>query len=216
MNWTVDALCAGTAAPFRGRNKSAFAKQPVTGPVMITAMGLSGDQQADRKRHGGPDMALHHYPRDHHAYWATELGGHPLLEEPGAFASNLSTIGLTEGEVRLGDRFRLGTALIEACQPRQPCWKIEHRFDRKGMVKRILATRRCGWFYRVIEEGEARAGDILVREGPRGSYWTMAEVFEAVWGSSEAANRALLEEMAATQLMARQLREGIRDWLAKH
>lgn len=96
--------------------------------------GLAADEPADRRVHGGPEMALHLYPLDHHDWWRSAIGDHPALDEPGSFDSNLAVSGLTEDRVHIGDRFRLGTALIEVSQPRQPCWKIEHRFGHRGMV----------------------------------------------------------------------------------
>jgi MOSC domain-containing protein YiiM len=100
-------------------------------------------------------------PKDHHAFWRDQIGDHPLLEEPGCFGTNLAMTGLTEGEVLVGARFRLGSALLEACQPRQPCSTIEQHFAHPGMVKSIVANGRCGWFFRVLEEGVAEAGDRL-------------------------------------------------------
>ncbi|TIX50369.1 MOSC domain-containing protein [Alteraurantiacibacter aquimixticola] len=202
----VNAICAAAAVPFRGEEKSAIAKQPLSGKVRITTLGLAGDEQADLVHHGGPDMAVHHYPRDHHDYWRSELGDHPLLAEPGAFGSNLFTIGITEEDVLLGDRFRLGSALLEACQPRQPCWKIEHRFGEKAMVKRILRTGRCGWFYRVIEEGEAEAGDRLEKVADGLAGWSMARIFNAIWGTTHKSDPELLKEIAELPLLAEKLR----------
>lgn len=206
MRHEVLALCAGSSVPFRGDEQSAIAKQPLSGKVTITRLGLAGDEQADPVHHGGPDMALHHYPLDHHAYWRGQLGDHPLLALPGAFGTNLSVLGLTEGDVFLGDRFRLGTALVEACQPRQPCWKIEHRFGEKKMVKRIMATGRCGWFYRVIEEGTCQAGDQLEKVGQGLADWSMARIFGAIWGTAAPADPALLHELARLDLLAEKLR----------
>lgn len=213
MNHNVLALCAGSARPFRGAEQSAISKQPLPGIVRIGTLGLAGDEQADPVHHGGPDMAVHHYPLDHHDFWREELGKHELLDQPGAFGSNLCVRGLTEFHVLLGDRFRLGSALLEASQPRQPCWKIEHRFGRTKMVKRILETRRCGWFYRVIEEGEARAGDRLekVENGLEG--WSMARIFEAVWGTSTPQDPGLLEEISELEQLAAKLRAKLREKL---
>ncbi len=202
----VLAICIGSAAPFRGRDKSAIAKQPLPDRVAITSDGVSGDVQVDRRHHGGPDMAVHHYPYDHHAVWRAEIGDNPLLDQPGSFGSNLSTIGLTEGNVLLGDRYRLGTVLLEACQPRQPCWKIEHQFGAKGMVKRIMRTGRCGWFYRVIEAGEAQAGDDLLLVEPGLADWPIARVFEAIWGSNTPTDLVLLQQVAGLAPLADKLR----------
>ena len=207
MNWPIQAICASRAVPFRGLERSAIAKQAIDGPVRITRLGLAGDEQADRVHHGGPDMAVHLYPLDHHAYWRDELGEHPLLAEAGAFGSNLCVAGIAENDVLLGDRFRLGEAVIEACQPRKPCWKIEHRFARKGMVKRILKTAKCGWYYRVIEEGDVEAGNALelIERGVEG--WTMAKLFNAIWGTGEPRDPSLIREMASLPKLAEHLRE---------
>ena len=123
------------------------------------------------------DMAVHHYPRDHYAEWDAWLGGHDLLSRPAAFGENIVAEGLTEDAVHIGDRFRLGSALLEISQPRKPCWKIEHHFGRKGMVARIVKQHNCGWYYRVIEEGAAQAGDTLERVEKGHVQWSVAHVF---------------------------------------
>lgn len=196
MSWTVEHLLAGTPVDFRGEEQSAIAKTPVSGPVMIGELGLAGDHQVDKIHHGGPLMAVHHYPLDHHAFWREQIGNHALLDNPGAFGTNLAVTGLTEDDIWIGDRFRLGNALLEACQPRQPCWKIEHRFGQKAMVKKVLRSGRCGWFYRVIEEGEAQAGDKLVRAERGDERWSMADIFHCIWGvSKDPAEKPTLAEM---------------------
>jgi MOSC domain-containing protein YiiM len=190
--WTIEAVCTGTARPFHGAELSAFAKRPREGIVQIHTEGLASDEQADRSVHGGPEMALHLYPLDHHDWWRGELGDHPLLDEPGGFGSNLAVAGLTEEHVHIGDRFACGTALIEVSQPRQPCWKIEHRFARKGMVGKIVASGRGGWYFRVIEPGEVQAGDSLERVAIGAGEWSVARVFRAL-----VAGKATPEELAA-------------------
>ena len=184
MNWAVEALLGGSAQPFRAEEPSAIAKAPLPGRVAITSLGLAGDTQADRVHHGGPDMALHLYPLDHHTFWREQLGEHPLLRDPGAFGSNLAVRGLAEADLAIGDRLRLGTALLEVSRPRQPCWKIEHRFGAKGMVKAILRSGRCGWYFRVLEEGAAEAGDALTMVERADHGITVARCFAAIWGTS--------------------------------
>lgn len=205
----LEAICTGTARPFNGAELSAIMKRPREGKVQVLADGLAPDEQADRHHHGGPDMALHLYPLDHHDDWAEVLGPHPLLAEPGCFGSNLAVRGLTEDMVHIGDRFRLGPkttgALIEISQPRQPCWKIEHRFDRKGMVARIVKTGRCGWYFRVIEAGDVAAGDLLERVAIGATDWSVARVFRALMAGKGTA--AELEELAALAPLSRKLRE---------
>lgn len=191
MKHIVTAVCTGTARPFLGAETSAIAKRPREGAVQVLAEGLAPDEQADRTVHGGPEMALHLYPLDHHAWWRERIGDHPALDEPGGFGSNLAVAGLTEDMVNIGDRFRLGTALVEISQPRQPCWKIEHRFGHKGMVAAIVKSGRCGWYFRVLETGEVAAGDTLERVAAGAAEWSVARVFRAL-----VAGKATPEELA--------------------
>ena len=114
----IRSLQCGQVRPFRGPEEpSAIAKQPVAGAVRVHLLGLEGDAQADLSVHGGPDKAIHHYPHDHYAFWREQLGDHPLLADYGAFGENIATEGLTEEAVCIGDRWRLGTALVEVRSP---------------------------------------------------------------------------------------------------
>ncbi len=203
----VHALCTGTPQPFKDDETSAIDKRPVDGPVAIRRLGLAGDEQADRKHHGGPDMAVHHYPRDHYPGWAEWLGGHDLLMLDAAFGENIVAEGLVESDVHIGDRFRLGTALLEISQPRQPCWKIEHRFGRKGMVKRIIGQHNCGWYYRVIEDGTAQAGDRLERVATGHARWSVARLFAALYDPAHEASAEELHEIAGLEQLSSQWRQ---------
>lgn len=205
MKHIVTAVCTGTARPFNGAELSAITKRLREGAVQVLTEGLAPDEQADRRVHGGPEMALHLYPLDHHVWWRGEIGDHPALDEPGGFGSNLAVSGLTEEMVHIGDRFRLGTALIEVSQPRQPCWKIEHRFGHKGMVARIIASGPSGWYFRVIETGEVAAGDSLERVATGAEDWSVARVFRALVAGK--ATRDELAELAALATLAPKLRE---------
>lgn len=203
--WTIEAVCAGTARPFHGAELSAIQKRAQDGPVQVHAEGLAPDEQADRRVHGGPEMALHLYPLDHHAWWRETIGDHPALGEPGGFGSNLTVTGLLEDAVHIGDRFRLGTALIEVSQPRQPCWKIEHRFGHKGMVAAIIATARCGWYFRVLKPGEVAAGDSLERVAIGAADWSVARVFRALVAGKASGEE--LAELAALPTLTPRLRD---------
>ncbi len=133
MNVEILAVLLGQIRPFRGDDEpSAIGKLPVVHPVAVGPMGLAGDEQADRTVHGGIDKAIHHYPADHYDGWRAYLGDVPLLDTPGAFGENISTLGLDESSVFIGDRFRLGTALVEVSQARQPCWKLRPSLRDKG------------------------------------------------------------------------------------
>ncbi|KWV93255.1 MOSC domain-containing protein [Erythrobacter sp. YT30] len=183
MKPIVEAICTGTARPFNGAETSAIAKSPREGIVQILEEGFAPDEQADRRVHGGPEKAVHLYPLDHHAFWRDHLQDEAaiaLLDEPGAFGSNLAVSGIAESDVHIGDRFRLGTALIEINQPRQPCWKVDHRFGVKGMTAAIVKTARSGWYFRVLEIGESQAGDGLERVETGHTDWSVLRVFNAL------------------------------------
>lgn len=212
--WPVEALLVGRIAPFRDADEpSAIAKQPLSGPVAITRLGLAGDEQADRVHHGGPDKAIHLYPRDHYGFWQDELAGHPLLTRAGAFGENVSTTGLVEEDVCIGDRFRLGSALVEVSQGRQPCWKLDHRFGRPGVLARVVTTGRCGWYLRVIEEGVAQAGDSLALVDRPLPTWSVARTFALLIGGKSKSDPAALRALAAMPLLAEPWRRRATDLL---
>lgn len=190
MKRTIEAICTGTARPFNGAETSAIMKRPREGVVQLLIDGFAPDEQADRGVHGGPEKAVHLYPLNHHAIWRDELSPEPnneaaiaLLDEPGAFGSNLCVADLIEEDVFIGDRFRLGSAVIEVNQPRQPCWKVDHRFGVKGMTARIVKTGRSGWYFRVVEQGDVEAGDSLERIADGDTDWSVRRVFDALIGS---------------------------------
>jgi MOSC domain-containing protein YiiM len=156
------ALNAGRIRPLGpDRLPSGIDKKPLHGPQMITRTGLAGDEQADRQHHGGPDKALHHYPAEHYDHWRAELPDRAHLFVPGGFGENLSTRGLTEDTVCLGDVWRLGGAILQISQGRQPCRRLALRFEQPDMVQRVQESGRCGWYYRVLEEGPAGPKDVL-------------------------------------------------------
>lgn len=192
----VTALMTGRSALLPDGKRSAIGKHPVLGPVRIGRLGLHGDMQVDKRHHGGPEMAVHLYPLAHHAFWRGQFGDHPLLGDPGAFGGNVAVDHLDETQVRIGERFRLGSALLEISQPRMPCATIERRFQRKGMVAAILASGRCGWYFRVIGEGEAMAGDALEPVAGSGTPHTVRGVFLALADPSSPVEPEHLHELA--------------------
>ena len=135
------------------------------------------------------------------------LGDLPRLAASGAFGENVSTSGWTETDVCLGDRFRLGTALVEIAQGRQPCWKQSHHLSTNAVVKAMVATARTGWYYRVIEEGEVAAGDeILLVERPLAE-WPVARVFRLLIGGGHRGEAAALRDLAIVGALAEGWRE---------
>ena len=138
---------------------SGIDKQPVTGPVMATPGGINGDEQGDTRHHGGPDKALHAYATSNLPLWAADLPAQAGLFIPGAFGENLVVSGIDEAGICLGDRWQIGAALCEVSQGRQPCWRLNLRFGRPDMAWLVQKTGRTGWYFRVLEAGEIRAGD---------------------------------------------------------
>ena len=148
--------------------QTAIFKEPVDGPVTISRLNLAGDQQADLTVHGGAEKAVYAYPAEHYEYWRKELPEVPF--SCGQFGENLTTEGLGENSLCIGDRLRIGSALLMVTQPRMPCYKLALRFDRDDMLKRFLTSRRSGFYFSVIEEGEVRAGsevEVLSRDPHR-------------------------------------------------
>jgi len=196
MQVSIRALLSGRVRPFARGQRSAICKALLSGKVRITRSGIVGDEQADTVHHGGPDKALHHYPFDHYARWRGE-SAHADLRDAGAFGENISSLGLTEDDVCIGDRLRLGSALVEIGQARKPCWKQGDRLDWTQLPSLMVHEGRSGWYYRVIEEGEVEAGDMLTLVDRTLPEWTVRRVFDLIVAgknkNDKAAFRALAE-----------------------
>lgn len=160
MQALINAVFMGRVRPMPddGRPTGIF-KQPVQGPVTVGYEGLTGDAQADRRVHGGPEKALHHYPADNLDRLRERFPEHAVQFIPGSMGENLSTLGWDEAVVCIGDVFRLGTARVQLSQPRSPCWKIEARHGLEGITRFIAEQGIAGWYYRVLEPGRVAAGD---------------------------------------------------------
>jgi MOSC domain-containing protein YiiM len=149
-------------------------KQPVAGPVRVEHLNLAGDKQADLSVHGGTYKAVYGYPSEHYVYWRKQL---PDDELPwGKFGENLTTEGLHESSVYIGDRYRVGTAELIVSQPRVPCYKLGIRFGRPDMVKRFLHSGRSGFYFAVAQEGELQAGDPIELAHHEASSLTVADL----------------------------------------
>lgn len=138
---------------------TAIFKSPVEGSIELTRLNLHGDRQADLSVHGGPYKAVYAYPSEHYPDWRKRLPQADLGW--GAFGENLTTEGLLEDSLHIGDQLRIGTALLMVTQPRVPCYKITIRFDRDDMIKRFIASNTSGFYLSVLEEGKLTAGDAI-------------------------------------------------------
>jgi MOSC domain-containing protein YiiM len=144
--------------PFDGRWVSTgIFKTPVTGPVHLGTLNLDGDQQADLTVHGGPDKALYTYASEHYPWWRARM---PDVEFPyGKFGENLTTEGLLESQIFIGDEFQAGSAIIRVTQPRLPCYKLGIKFGRADVIKTFMKSSRSGIYFAVVEEGVLGVGD---------------------------------------------------------
>jgi MOSC domain-containing protein YiiM len=134
-------------------------KVPVEGRIRVNALNLVGDRQADLTVHGGPSKAVYAYPSEHYAYWRQEL---PDVDFPwGAFGENLTTEGLLEKDLNIGDRLCVGSVELVVTEPRLPCFKLGAKFNRDDMVRRFLKSRRTGFYCAVLREGELAANDTV-------------------------------------------------------
>lgn len=170
---------------------SSIFKEPYVGPVWLGYEGLAGDEQADRRFHGGVDKAVCVYPLEHYKYWQDYLG----RELPfGALGENLTTVGLLEADVRVGDQFRLGDALIEVSQPREPCWKPARRWRCQEMTRLIVDTGQTGFYFRVLESGLVAAGQSIECVGRGSESWTIARCNDVMFRRDQ--NRESLEALS--------------------
>lgn len=156
MQHPVDVF-VGKIRDYQGSRPSAIAKLQVDGELTLTETGIVGDEQAEKSYHGGTDRALCHYPREHYAHWAQMFSQQAALFCAPAFGENLSTSGLTEKNVYIGDIFRWGDALIQVTQPRSPCFKLNFHFGISDMSSQMQSSGRTGWLYRVIAGGNVSA-----------------------------------------------------------
>jgi MOSC domain-containing protein YiiM len=177
-------------------------KVPVEGRVAVRGVNVAGDQQADRSVHGGPDKAVYAYAREDTDWWEEELE----RELPhGAFGENLTLRGVDVSGALIGERWRIGSVLLEVSEPRFPCWKLGARFDDPRMLKRFSAALRPGAYLRIAEEGKLAAGDVVeIAERPDHDL-TIAAFARAYLQERDALPR-LLEVPAVSELW--------RDWVA--
>ena len=134
-------------------------KEPIHHRTKLRKLNLDGDKQADLTVHGGVDKAVYSYPAEHYGYWQKELPG--MYLSWGMFGENFTTEGLFEDNVNIGDQFQIGSAIVIATQPRMPCYKLGVKFGRMDIVKRFLASGLTGIYFKVLQEGEVGAGDVI-------------------------------------------------------
>lgn len=182
-------------------------KNPVSGSIRMKTLGLDGDEQADLTVHGGPDKAVYLYPGEHYPYWREQ---YPEIKMPwGMFGENLTAEGLLEGEINIGDKFRIGSAKVVVTQPRMPCYKLAMKFDRNDIIKKFLVSGRSGLYFKVLEEGDVQAGDeinIITRDKNKISIKDIVRIYANDLQDKEVIQRATRVEA---------LPEGWKDYFLK-
>jgi MOSC domain-containing protein YiiM len=182
-------------------------KSPTEGRGPVGKVNLQGDKQSDLSVHGGPEKAVYAYPSEHYAFWRAELPDFELGW--GSFGENLTTEGVLESQVMIGDQIEIGSAQFLVTQPRMPCFKLAIRFGRDDMVKRFLQSGRTGFYLAVLREGEVAAGDAIdftLRDGHGLSVADVAQLY-----ARDSDNQALLRRA----IEAPALPESWRDYFRK-
>ncbi len=186
-------------------------KAPVAGRVMVRTLNLDGDRQADLSVHGGATKAVYVYPAEHYLYWRGELPGSDLSW--GMFGENFTTAGLAESHLAIGDKLRIGSAVVMVTEPRMPCYKLGIRFGRPDIVRRFLASERTGFYLAVLQEGEVGAGDAIeVIEKSRDAV-TIRDITKLY--THDKANVGLLRRAIEAHALPESWREYFRDRLTK-
>lgn len=164
--------------------RTSIMKRAVDGAVRVDELGLQGDTQSDLTVHGGPDKAVYLYPQEHYAVWSDFLG---QSLPPGALGENLTTRGLLESDLSIGDRLAVGTTVLEVSEPRLPCTKLAARYGRPDLVARFVQEALPGVYLRVLEPGEVQAGDAASIRERHPERWTVREVFQLLtnWRGSD-------------------------------
>ena len=188
-------MCVGRAKTLGASGAlSAIDKRKVEGALAVGFLGLGGDEQADRKHHGGLDKAIHAYAVSHLSGWTDELPAQAERFRPGAFGENFVIGGASEADICLGDRWRIGSTLLEVSQGRQPCWKLNWRFEVTDMARRVQESGRTGWYFRVVEPGVVAAGDRGTLVARPHAAWTLTRTSHLLY--HDRMNRVALAELA--------------------
>jgi MOSC domain-containing protein YiiM len=217
----VSEMYAGGLAPLGPRSEpSGIVKTAVPPPWIITETGLERDAQGDRVHHGGPEKAIHQYPREHYAAWLREfptLGD--VLARPPAFGENLAICGMIEQNVHIGDVYQVGSAQLQVSQGRQPCWKLNVHLGRRDIAYKMQTSGRTGWYYRVLETGRAEPGDpFILIDRPRPD-WPLSKLIALIFSRTidiaELERALMITELSPswrTLLHRRKQTRSIEDW----
>ncbi|MEL6924431.1 MAG: MOSC domain-containing protein [Bacteroidota bacterium] len=184
-------------------------KRPTDQAVELLAETLAGDVQVDRRFHGGTYKSVYAYPFEHYAYWQNELQREDL--DLGMFGENLTTAGLLEEEVCIGDQFEVGSCVLEATQPRVPCMKLGLRFNDASMVRRFLKAARNGIYFKVVQQGRMQKGDAIKRIDKSAYNITIAQIGKAYAKPQD--HMDWVKEIVEIPILPPKLRPDFEKWL---
>jgi MOSC domain-containing protein YiiM len=197
--------------PWQGQLvQTSIFKSPVAGRVRVRPHNVDGDEQSDLTVHGGVNKAVYVYPSEHYAFWKRELPDADLGW--GNFGENLTTEGLLEDRVRIGDTLRIGSAEFIVTQPRMPCFKLGIRFNRADMVKRFHLSGRSGFYLSIVREGEVGADDEVAHGAGREDSISVAAIFGLY--TADDADRQLMQRATELPALSPSWREHFRKRLA--
>ena len=178
---------------YKGKTvRTGIFKEAAQGRVKLGGLNLDGDGQADLVGHGGIYKAVHAYSIENYDYWKRELGRDDFSY--GQFGENFTVEGMPEDKVNVGDVYRVGTALVEVTQPRVPCFKLAMKMERPDFLKVFMPSERVGFYFRVLEEGDVGAGDVVERVKVDPEQMTVREMFHLLYFAKqnlEGARKAL-------------------------
>jgi MOSC domain-containing protein YiiM len=224
MSVEIEAMYAGAPRPIgNNQDTSSIDKLQLPPPWRISRTGLVGDSQADMVHLGGPEKALHHYAREHYATWRADYPDLADAMPPvPAFGENISTLGVTEETICVGDIWRAGNVILQVSQGRQPCWKLNFRFSVPDMARRVQSSGKTGWYYRVLEPGVILPGAALTLiERPQPD-WSLARILSLLYlrplAFEELAELANVQELSESwrRLALRRLAsQSVENWAAR-
>ena len=203
----VRSLQIGSAAPLGPDGVlSGIVKNPVNEAVSVKLLGFVGDAQADLSVHGGPEKAVYGYAATRYPAWIADFPDHAASLTPGAFGENLTIGGMDEDSICVGDIHAIGTARLQVCQPRQPCFKLALRFADDRLPRAMIRNGRSGWYYRVVEEGQIAPGDPITVAERDAAAFPLGRLTQIVYHRNGTAEEmAMLAEIEGTA-------SWIRDW----
>ena len=210
MTATLLSVQTGRTAPLGPEGvPSAIVKTGRTGSIAVNPLGLDGDEHADLAVHGGPEKAVYAYAASHFPDWAAQFPA--LTFNGGAMGENLTVAGMAESDICVGDVHAIGTALLQVCQPRQPCFKFSLRHNNNRLPKVMVKSGWSGWYYRVLQTGALSAGDGVVLHDRPNPDFPFTRLVEIIYNSR--ATREEIARMADMPGLASQWRDQARAWL---